>query len=80
MIVHGLPVSAMIAMLGNHGDTCLMDKPKSNGQSSQMRDWRTPEQELEDQRSRRWLSLDAWAIGIALTVLLLVMARELFRG
>lgn len=79
LIIHGLPVSALIAMLGSHGDTCVMDKPQSTGQSSEMRDWRTPEQELEDQRSRRWLRLDAWAIGIALTGMLLVMARELFR-
>jgi len=79
LIVHRLPMAAPIAMFSGHIDTCLMDKSKSIGQSYEMRDWRTPEQELQDKRSRRGLMLDAWSISLAMAVLLLVMARELSR-
>lgn len=78
-IIHRLPVTALIASVSSHDDTRLIDNRQANRQSARMRDWRTPKQELEDQRSRRGLRLEAWGMGLALAVLLLVMARELFK-
>jgi len=42
-----------------------------------MRDWRTPEQEAEDRRSRRDLKLEGWSIGLLLAIMILIMLREL---
>jgi hypothetical protein len=42
-----------------------------------MKDWRTPEQEEADRRSRPALRLEAWGAGIAMAVVALIMLRAL---
>lgn len=43
-----------------------------------MKDWRTPEQEEADQRSRPALRLEAWGASIVLALFVLIMLRTLF--
>lgn len=40
-----------------------------------MRDWRTPREKADDERAERGLKLEAWSIGLALTIMFLIALR-----